>query len=67
MAELKATTKRIGGSIAVFIPADVAKAEGIHEGQVVYLTVRPAKRRPRNLLGKYKGIGSFRRSEVGWE
>lgn len=67
MVEVKATTKRVGDSIAVFIPADVARAEGIEEGQVVYLTVRTAKRRTEGLVGKHEGVGAFRRGEVGWE
>lgn len=38
-----ATTKKIGGSLMVLIPKNVAEAEGIGENQKVELEIRKAK------------------------
>lgn len=67
MADLTVVPKRIGGSLAVFIPAEVARAEGIEEGKPVKLTVRPLRSRA-DVLGKHRGIGSFHRAREGlWD
>jgi hypothetical protein len=53
MAEVTVIPKRIGGSVAVFLPAEVVRREGIREGVPVRLTVgRPGKPR---VLGLLKG------------
>lgn len=66
MADLTVVPKRIGGSLAVFIPADVARAEGIEEGKPVHLTVRPVPKRA-EIFGLLKGrLGPYRsRAEEG--
>lgn len=67
MAELTAVPKRIGGSIAVFIPADIAKAEGIQEGKPVHITVRAIHRRA-EVFGRLRGLNARfqRRREGDW-
>jgi len=45
--------KRIGGSLAVFLPAEFVRREGIREGQAIQVVVR-AKGKP-SVLGILKG------------
>jgi hypothetical protein len=52
MAEILVVPKRIGGSLAVFIPADLVREEGIEPGVPVRITV---KRRKVRVLGYLKG------------
>ena len=54
MAEVKVVPKRIGGSVAVFLPADFVRREGIHEGQAIWITVKRKGRPP--VLGILKGV-----------
>lgn len=66
MADVIVVAKRIGGSLAVIIPAEVARQEGIEEGQRVLVSVR--KVTPRSAaFGKFKGqMPKYRdRSEEG--
>lgn len=44
MVELTVVPKKIGGSIAVFLPAEVAKREGIEEGVPVRIIVEKQDR-----------------------
>lgn len=53
MAELTLTPKRIGGSVHVIIPADVARREGIREGVPVRITIEKVKP---NALGLLKDV-----------
>lgn len=66
MVELRLRAQRIGDDIAFLIPAAVAEAEGILEGQVVQLRAQPLRRGSLDVVGKYRGIGAFDRSDVGW-
>jgi len=53
MAEVTAVPKRIGGSLAVFLPADVVRREGIREGVPIRIVIAE-KQRPK-VLGLLKG------------
>lgn len=64
MSEVTVPAKNIGGSIAVFIPAEIARREGIVAGKLVHLTVHAVRRRA-EVLGKHRGIGSFERAREG--
>jgi len=48
--------KRVGGSIMVRIPKEVVQQEDIHEGEMVEVEVRKAKK---NWFGITPGIGPF--------
>lgn len=50
VAELTLTPKRIGGSVHVIIPADVARREGIQEGVPIRIIIEKAKPRALGLL-----------------
>lgn len=65
MVELVVTPKRIGGSLAIFIPADVARQEGIQEGRPVQVTLKIPDRS--KVFGLLKGkLGPYRsRAEEG--
>ncbi len=54
----KATTekKRIGGSLMIRIPADVAREEGIAAGDLVEIQVKKARK---SWFGATPGIGPF--------
>lgn len=43
MAELVALPKKVGGSLAIFLPAEVVRQEGLEEGKPVFVTVRPTR------------------------
>lgn len=62
MAEVTVPAKNIGGSIAVFIPAEVAREEGIEAGKLVRVTIHAVRRRA-EVLGKHRGIGTFQRAK----
>lgn len=68
MAEVTVVPKRIGGSLAFFVPADVARREGIREGVPVRVTIEK-KGRPK-ALGLLKGRVPYepfeRRKEGFW-
>lgn len=44
MRKALAEAKKIGGSLMVRIPADIAKNEGIEEGSMVEIQIKKAKR-----------------------
>ncbi|MHB8585990.1 MAG: AbrB/MazE/SpoVT family DNA-binding domain-containing protein [Thermoplasmatota archaeon] len=50
MAELTLTPKRIGGSVHVIIPADIARREGIREGVPVRITIEKSRPKALGLL-----------------
>lgn len=50
MADLTLTPKRIGGSIHVIIPADIARREGIAEGVPVRISINREKPKALGLL-----------------
>lgn len=52
MAEVTVVPKRIGGSLAVFLPADVVRREGIREGMPIRIVIA-GKQRPK-VLGLLK-------------
>lgn len=65
MAELTLTPKRIGGSVHVIIPADVARREGIREGVPVRVTIEKIKPRALGLLKDIFHGEHFDRTEEG--
>ena len=52
--EVTVVPKRIGGSLAVFLPADFVRRLGINEGQPIRIVVRAKGRHP--ALGILKGL-----------
>lgn len=56
MVEVVQRTQKIGGSLMVRIPKDVADEMGIHEGDLIFF--EPAKKR-KSLLGAFPGIGPW--------
>ncbi len=52
--EVTVVPKRIGGSLAVFLPAEFVRREGIREGQAIWISVK-RKGRPQ-ALGILKGL-----------
>jgi antidote-toxin recognition MazE-like antitoxin len=58
----KATTeaKKIGGSLMVRIPVEIAKEEGIEEGDKVELQVKKVRF---SAFGAYPGIGHMTRED----
>lgn len=53
-AEVTVVPKRIGGSLAVFLPAEFVKREGIQEGQAIRLALKGKGKPP--VLGILKHI-----------
>lgn len=53
---LTAPVKKVGNSLAIFIPADKARAAHIREGDIVDADVNPQEP---HMLGMFKGIGSY--------
>ena len=67
MAEVTVIPKRIGGSLAFFIPADIVRQEGIEPGVPVRVTLK--RRRRVRALGYLKGkvpYTPFDRHEEGF-
>ena len=54
MTELVAVPKRIGGSLAVFLPAEVVRRERIREGVPIRVVVE--RRAKPQVLGLLKGV-----------
>jgi antitoxin component of MazEF toxin-antitoxin module len=48
--------RKVGGSLVVHIPKEVAETEGIREGELVRIEVQKAKR---SWFGAARGIGPF--------
>ena len=55
---LTAPVKRVGNSLAIFIPADKAREASIREGDIVEADVEP---QGPELLGMFKGMAPFDR------
>ncbi|HEV8360883.1 MAG TPA: AbrB/MazE/SpoVT family DNA-binding domain-containing protein [Candidatus Thermoplasmatota archaeon] len=67
MAELTVVPKRIGGSLAVFLPAEVVQREGIVEGRPVRIRVqRDLRPSPLGLLKGKVGYEAFDRRKEGF-
>ena len=60
MAVVNVRTKRIGGSIMVRIPKDLAEAEGIGENQMVEIEVKKSKK---SGFGSLKELRSFSKED----
>jgi len=56
MARALARAKKVGGSIMVRLPKEVVQHEDIHEGELVELDVKKARRK---WFGATPGIGPF--------
>lgn len=50
------TARKVGGSLVVTIPAEVAKLQNINENDLLEIEV---KKKRRNYFGALKGIGKF--------
>ena len=61
--EVEVVPKRIGGSLAVFLPADFVRREGIREGQPVRLLLKEKGRHPALGLLKHIPYEPFDRHE----
>ena len=52
LIEVDTAVKKVGNSLAVFIPADKARAGGLREGALVHVVLDAA---PKTMLGLLKG------------
>lgn len=57
---LMVPVKKVGNSLAIFIPADKAREFGLREGDLVDAHVQP---KAPHLLGMFKGIGPYTRAD----
>ncbi|MEK6975674.1 MAG: AbrB/MazE/SpoVT family DNA-binding domain-containing protein [Candidatus Thermoplasmatota archaeon] len=53
---LTVAVKKVGNSLAIFIPADKARAASIREGDIVEADLEA---QGPHLLGRFKGIGPY--------
>jgi len=53
-------TRVLGGSLAVTIPIDLVKKEGLKEDELVEIQVKKVKK---DYFGALRGIGSYKRKE----
>ena len=53
-------TRVLGGSLAVTIPVDLVKKEGLKEDELVEIEVRKVKK---DYFGALRGLGSYKREE----
>ena len=60
MAKALVRSRKVGGSIVVSIPKEVAEHEGITEGELIEIDVRKARR---DWFGAFKGIGPFTKED----
>ncbi len=51
-----ARVRKVGGSLVVTIPREVAEEEGVKEGEFVNIEVRKAKK---SFFGTARGVGPF--------
>ncbi len=58
MVEVAQRAQKIGGSLMIRIPKDIADASGIAEGDVVYFNPRKERK---SLLGAFPGIGPWKK------
>ncbi len=56
MTKALVRSRKVGGSIVVSIPKEVAEHEGIQEGELLEIDVRKVKK---DWFGAFKGIGPF--------
>ena len=52
--------RALGGSLAVTIPMELVKKEGLKEDELVEISVKKVKK---DYFGALKGIGSYNRNE----
>ena len=67
VAEITTKARRIGGSLFIPVPAQVARDEGIADGKTVRVVVMTPERRGREMLGLFPQAKAFRRSERLWD
>lgn len=60
MTETIQYARKVGGSLMVTLPKEVADIEGIHEGELVKINVQKIKR---DWFGAAKGLTSLRKEE----
>ena len=60
MARTLAKTRKVGGSLMITIPREVVEQEDIHEGELVELEVRKARK---SGFGILPGIGPMTRED----
>ncbi len=53
-------TRVLGGSLAVTIPVDMVRKEGLKEDELVEIEVKKVKK---DYFGALKGIGTYKRRE----
>lgn len=53
-------TRSLGGSLAVTIPVDLVRKEGLKEDELVEIEIKKVKK---DYFGALKGIGSYKRKE----
>jgi hypothetical protein len=63
-AEVMVVPKRIGGSLAVFLPADFCRREGIREGQPIRIVFKERGRHPALGILKHVPYEPFNRHEL---
>jgi bifunctional DNA-binding transcriptional regulator/antitoxin component of YhaV-PrlF toxin-antitoxin module len=60
LAKALVRSRKVGGSIVVSIPKEVAEHEGITEGELIEIDVRKARK---DWFGAFKGIGPFTKED----
>jgi bifunctional DNA-binding transcriptional regulator/antitoxin component of YhaV-PrlF toxin-antitoxin module len=60
MTKALVRSRKVGGSIVVSIPKELAEHEGIREGELLEIEVRKAKK---DWFGAFKGIGPFTKED----
>ena len=60
MTKALVKSRKVGGSIVVSIPKEVAEQEGIREGELIEIDVRKAKK---DWYGSLKGVGNFSKED----
>ncbi|MCA1811253.1 MAG: hypothetical protein LC623_04490 [Halobacteriales archaeon] len=61
---LTAPVKRVGNSLAIFIPADKARSAHLKEGDTVHAVLKPEAPEVLGLL-QHLGLGPFSRRDEG--
>ncbi len=52
--------RALGGSLAVTIPVEIVRAQGLKEDEVVEIKIKKHKK---DYFGAFKGIGPYKREE----
>lgn len=60
MPELAQQVKKVGGSLMIRIPKNVAEQLDIHEGEIIYFNPRKERK---SLLGAFPGLGSWKKED----